>query len=396
MTTTLNNSNIINHPSPQYMLMSLGEASASYLYNECETWTSVLIKVASFVLTLGIFPAVALMIFKSYSNTQSSDYKKLCDISAQSFEGAMWVAQNIQKFRLRCFKPDSPTNLHPVLLKADSRNYPYLQIVSNVWKQIEENFQKCNAESANSWITKLSIKRGDYLELFISMMGKACSPSVNSQPNKEFEEKGEQSNCLNLATLNNFGITTSEDISFVLLHLATLGAVPTLKNLEEMYKNSTFEMLKIKQAIVEAMLGSYNMDTSDEFKFDFILDCMSKYQITGKSAFTILDDYLRKDESPAALPFDDVSALDGVNMTSTLKKQIAFRYITNYFSRNGVSASKGEPQQITMLQIRDAIKILNLDQQDQREINGKLRKSSTVFEGADLEAIKDLVASEAE
>src|SRR5689334_2147249 len=92
----------VNYPSPCRCILYAGEIANNYLKLDKTDKTACVktgIKIASYVLTLGVLPAIALLISYIHHRVTRNYFEQLNSIAAQSLPGAIWVCKNIQRFR---------------------------------------------------------------------------------------------------------------------------------------------------------------------------------------------------------------------------------------------------------------------------------------------------------
>lgn len=133
---------------PNYLFLQVGEMAEGYL-TFTDSTTDNALKIASYVLSLGVFPAVALLTVIKYQKVQSESIYALQTKASESLAGALWVSKHIKLFRLH-------------------HDYQKYNILENATKSIGNNYrafrQQLGQESSAQWFKNFEMEDSYYAE----------------------------------------------------------------------------------------------------------------------------------------------------------------------------------------------------------------------------------------
>lgn len=312
--------------APNHALLWVGETSTSYLSLENDSVWKGALKVASYVLTLGILPAIAAVSANVYRRVQARVYQELCRVAETSFDGSLWVLNNLDRFRIKhSMSSDTRRDIqgrvkilqhHP---KVDLLNHIYFAVLNNPQQYVK----LLNAGQIKNWATQLGLSKTDCFEVF-RRVSENTSTSINDLK-KESDEKNVHYSPYTDESLDSFGICKTDMVgllraSSVLTDLAAKGIVPSLAELRKMMPaNNSRSLDSTKEDILKAMLKNFKMpysseDLRDHYEFDRIIHVMEDYQIETSECQNMLTDYLSKTRQDT-LPVKDPACLKKVHWT---------------------------------------------------------------------------------
>lgn len=146
--------NTINYPNPYHCILYAGEIANDYLKLDRTASVTTGIKIASFVLTLGILPAVAFALSYIHHRVRLSNYEKLSKLAEQSLPDAIWVCNNVQRFRFEQWALDGMATRIAHKLGENYDSYRKLVSAGSApakwWQQfgaLSETDRRCHFES---------------------------------------------------------------------------------------------------------------------------------------------------------------------------------------------------------------------------------------------------------
>jgi hypothetical protein len=250
MENKLMSSDVSKVINPNTTMLYIGGKAADYLTLDGNAHAAVFFKVASYVLTLGIFPLVAYVVTIPYYRLQSKYDTFLSQKANGTLDDAVWVANNIQRFGIR--------NEH-------SRG----EIARNVSKQIAMNFNKFRKkvtlnEASDKWIK--NFKLADYE---IPSIVRTMAREMGSDTGIEFAE-----------TIKDYAV--DDDMrSKMIVDIAWEGVVPRKELL------NTEERIQVLINIVK----SHHF--GGEYLFSFIDKCLKDYELSKDQKMDVIKELIK-------------------------------------------------------------------------------------------------------
>lgn len=110
----------IQVPMPNTILLYAGEISKKYV-SPNQSASDGIWKVALYVVTLGLFPDIAILNLLSYQKVQKETVEALKNKAAESLDGALWVSNHVKLYRLH---EDEKQEILEIATTTIGTNYP--------------------------------------------------------------------------------------------------------------------------------------------------------------------------------------------------------------------------------------------------------------------------------
>jgi hypothetical protein len=258
--------NLNNDLNPSRCILWAGEVSSNYLHLNWEkSCVASGLKVASYVLTVGVLPLVAYVIHRIYESYQFKSYLDLQEKAGESFDGALWVSKNIQRFRIHS-------------------DYGRKQIAGVAGEQISKGYENyLEKYKDDNWLANYKLDQRDHCEIVYEMAKAIDKVDKTGDTIANF-----------MKNLSMFALPL-EELTFLYKNLAVNGIVADKKAVT---KDQSFDIvLQLAKSFGHSFGWGLIVEKIEEFelnetqRFQIVQEMIKKYWqvFTFDSSYKVLD-----------------------------------------------------------------------------------------------------------